>query len=262
MTKTEGTEHPMAAIKPAKPLGRKGYGSTPHLVGSRVGPSDSHVHPGLADIMTVKIRNRLDRIIVTEKLDGSCMTVARIGRWILPINRAGYLVTDSPWPMQHVFADYVADRSKLFASILADGERIAGEWMLQAHGTRYRIDNPADLFVAFSIIGPNGRIPHDEFAARVDEVGIRRAHVISDGPAMSQAEAVAALGAYGFHEALEQPEGAVWVLETGGEFNAIAKHVIPEKVDGKYLASIFGGEDIWNYSGDDYRAAPATDGRA
>lgn len=241
--------------KSLKPLGAKGYGSTPHLVGSRVGPADSHVDPSLALIMTEKVRHKHDRIIVTEKLDGSCMTVARIGRWVLPINRAGYLVTDSPWPMQHVFADYVADRGDPFTSVLSDGERIAGEWMLQAHGTRYRVVDPADLFAAFAIIGPRGRIPYDEFSSRVDAAGIRRAHVISDGPAMSQAAAVAALGSSGFHDALEQPEGAVWVLETRGEFNCIAKHVIPAKVDGKYLSGINGGEDMWNYRGEDYRVA-------
>ncbi|NTF17281.1 hypothetical protein G6L37_02395 [Agrobacterium rubi] len=239
----------------SKPLGARGYGSTPHLVGSRVGPSDRHVEPSLALIMTQKVRNRHDRIIVTEKLDGSCLTVANVAGWMLPINRAGYLASDSPWPMQHVFADYVADRRKVFASVLADGERIAGEWMLQAHGTRYLIEDPKDLFVAFSIIGPKGRIPHDEFASRVDGAGIRRAHVISDGPALSQAAAVNALGEYGFHRALEQPEGAVWVLETRGEFNCIAKHVIPEKVDGKYLPEISQGQGIWNYAGEDYRIA-------
>lgn len=239
--------------KSVKPLGTKGYGSTPHLVGSRVGPSDSHVDPGMAKIMTVAVRNRHDRVIVTEKLDGSCMTVAKIGRWIVPINRAGYLVTDSPWPMQHVFADYVADRAKAFSSILADGERIAGEWMLQAHGTRHRITDTRDLFVAFAIIGPKGRIPYDDFAERTDKADIRRAHVISDGPAFSQAAAISALGSYGFHGALEQPEGAVWVLETRGEYNSIAKHVIAEKIDGKYLGNLSGAENIWNYQGDDYR---------
>jgi hypothetical protein len=242
-------------LKPAKPLGSKGYGSTPHLVGSRVGPTDSHVDPTLARIMTEKVRNRHDRIIVTEKLDGSCLTVAKVGGHILPINRAGYLVWDSPWPMQHVFGRYVEDRTSLFSALLHEGERIAGEWMLQAHGTRYRIADPSDLFASFSIIGPRGRIPYDEFASRVDAAGVRRAHVISDGPALSQAAAVDALGATGFHSALEQPEGAVWVLETRGEFNCIAKHVIPEKIDGKYLSSITKLSDVWNYAGDDYRVA-------
>lgn len=244
-----------ARQKSTKPLGAKGYGSTPHLVGSRVGPSDSHVDPSLARIMTEKVRNRHDRIIVTEKLDGSCLTVAKVDGRVLPINRAGYLVTDSPRPMQHVFGKYAQDRHSLFSALLGDGERVAGEWLLQAHGTRYQIFDPADLFVAFSIIGPKGRIPYDEFASRVDAAGVRRAHVISDGPAFSQAQAVEALGQFGFHNALEQPEGAVWVLETRGEFNAIAKHVIPEKIDGKYLSGVTGVPDTWNYEGDDYRVA-------
>ena len=35
---------------------------------------------------------------------------------------------------------------KLFAEMLNEGERITGEWLLQAHGLKYKIDNDPILF--------------------------------------------------------------------------------------------------------------------
>lgn len=238
-----------------KPLARKGYGSTPHLLGSRVGPSDSHAEPSLCAILTTKVRNSHDRVIVTEKLDGSNMLAAKVDGNVLAISKAGYLAADTPWPMQRMFGRYVEDRRSVYDDLLDDGERLAGEWMLQAHGTRYEITDPKDLYVGFAIIGPKGRIPHDEFAERMDVAGLPRAHVISDGPALSQADAVEMLGERGFHKALDPVEGAVWVLETRGAFNTIAKHVIPSKVDGKFLPLVSNAPDVWNYAGRDYAVA-------
>lgn len=240
------------APRSTKPLGRKGYGSTPHLVGSRVGPSDSHAEPSLCAIFTRKIRNRHDRIIVTEKLDGANMLAAKHDGNIIAISRAGYLAADTKWPMQKMFGRYVDDRRRVYASLLLEGERLGGEWLLQAHGTRYEILDPRDLFVGFSIIGPRGRIPHDEFTRRMGDHGLPTAHVISDGPALSQEDAVSLLGDNGFHRSIDPVEGAVWVLETRGEFNAIAKHVIPTKIDGKYLPLVSNGPNLWNYTGEDY----------
>jgi len=54
-----------------KPLGRKSYGSIPHLPGSRLGPGDYHAHEGQARIATEKARDKHDKIYVQEKLDGS-----------------------------------------------------------------------------------------------------------------------------------------------------------------------------------------------
>ena len=62
----------MRLVMTNKTLGRKAYGSIGHLPNSRVGPKDHHVHEGQARICTVKARDKHDRVIVQEKLDGSC----------------------------------------------------------------------------------------------------------------------------------------------------------------------------------------------
>ena len=69
-----------------KPLGRKAYGSIPHLPNSRIGPGDHKCHEGQERIATVKSRNKHDVIIVQEKLDGSNVAVALKDGIILPFS--------------------------------------------------------------------------------------------------------------------------------------------------------------------------------
>lgn len=231
---------------PAKPLGGKGYGSTPHLLGSRVGPGDWHIHEGQARILTERARDRHDRIIVTEKLDGSCVTVANVGGAAVPVTRAGYHAKDSPFPLHHRFAEWAEVRRARFLSILEDGERVVLEWLAQAHGTRYRIPSPDALGVCFAIMRGKQRLPHDEARARFEAAGLVGAAVISDGPPLSQEAAMNSLGSEGRHGALDPVEGAVWLLERRGCFEFLAKHVALDKVDGKFLPGVSGGEDVWN----------------
>lgn len=75
--------------KLTKPLGGRAYGSIGHLPQSRLGPSDWHIHEGQARICLERPRKG-DRIIVTEKLDGSCMAVANIAGEIVGLTRAGF----------------------------------------------------------------------------------------------------------------------------------------------------------------------------
>src|SRR3546814_3813580 len=81
--------------RPPKPLGRKSYGSIPHLPNSRVGPADWHISEGQAAIACQSLRDGADRVIVTEKLDGSNVGIARIGDAVVPLIRAGYHASDS-----------------------------------------------------------------------------------------------------------------------------------------------------------------------
>lgn len=67
-----------------KPLGRRAYGSIGHLPCSRLGPSDSCVTEGQSNICTVKTRDKHDKIIVQEKLDGSNVAIAKVGGVIYP----------------------------------------------------------------------------------------------------------------------------------------------------------------------------------
>ncbi len=61
-----------------KPLGQKSYGHIPHLPGSRIGPGDHKCEEKQMKIACEKIRNKHDRVIVQEKLDGSNVGIARV----------------------------------------------------------------------------------------------------------------------------------------------------------------------------------------
>lgn len=234
--------------KPTKPLGRKAYGSVPHLPNSRLGPGDWSIGPGQAAILCEKKRDRHDRIIVAEKLDGSCVSIANIDGRITPLTRAGYHAADSHYQQHHLFATWVQDREAIFARHLPNGCRIAGEWLAQAHGTRYTIADEGDLFVAFDLLTGSERRAHDGAHELFRLCDLRAAAVLSDGAATSVEDALAALGANGHHGADDLPEGAVWRCETRGEFNFIAKFVRPEKVDGCYLEIITSQPAVWNWS--------------
>lgn len=215
-----------------KPLGQKAYGSIPHLPNSRLGPGDWSIHEGQARILTEKCRDRHDRVIVTEKLDGSCVSVARVDGDILAIGRAGFLAASSPYQHIQQFAKWVDENPYLFAH-LDEGERVCGEWVTMAHGTIY---SPQRIpFIAFDLMAKTNRFPHDVFMSFCQKSGIPNAHVIHDGAPLSVDDALAALGEMGFHGALELPEGCVWKCERKGAFDFNAKFVRPEKIDGKYL---------------------------
>jgi hypothetical protein len=240
--------------KPAKPLKAKAYGSIGHLPQSRLGPGDWHVHEGQARICCEKPRKG-DRIIVTEKLDGACMSVANIGGEIVSLSRAGYRADDALYPHLKAFAPFVAARHKVFAHLLAPGERICGEWLSMAHGTMYDASHPGFApFIAFDIFRDGKRILRDEFAARCGASNIPTAHLIHDGPApLSVAAALASLGPFGQHGASEPVEGAVWRVEREGAVDFLAKYVRPDKIDGKYLpglAASLSTEPVWLWRDD------------
>lgn len=223
-----------------KPIGRKAYGSIPHLPNSRMGPADHSCHPGQEVICCEKMRDKHDRIIVTEKLDGSCMSVAKVDGQIIALGRAGYLAATSPFPHLVEFEDFVRVNEARFAAALKDGQRFVGEWMNVATGTVY--DLPHEPFAIFDLMEGEARSPFDEMRVAAEIAGFKTAHIISDGPAISIAEVMARIGDYGFHGAKECVEGAIWRVERKGAFDFLAKFVRHEKIDGKYLPGLHGNE--------------------
>lgn len=135
-----------------KVMGKKAYGSIPHLMGSRKGPKDLGVPQGMHDICTAQTRDYHDLIIVQEKLDGSCCAVQKmVGGEIVPLTRAGYHARTSPFKQHHIFADWVEKEQSRFSLILREGQRCVGEWLAQAHGTRYKLKHePYVIFDIFS----------------------------------------------------------------------------------------------------------------
>lgn len=228
---------------PMKPLGQKAYGHIPHLPGSRRGPGDHKCPEGQARICTEKIRDRHDLIIVQEKLDGSCVAVAKIGGEVVALGRSGYLAQTSKYEQHQLFSKWVRDNEDRFRSTLFEGERICGEWLAQAHGTRY--DLPHEPFVAFDIMSRVTRLPYSHVEDRLGMVFTlpKVLHIGGPFPIERAMELVVVSG----HGALDLVEGAVWRVQRRGVVDFLAKYVRPDKQDGCYLPEVSGGSAIWNW---------------
>jgi hypothetical protein len=239
-----------------KPLGIKSYGHIPHLPGSRMGPSDHHCHEGQARIATQKARDRHDQIIVQEKLDGSNVAVARLGERIVALTRAGYVASTSPYEQHHHFEKWAHRNRDRFMASLQDGERLVGEWLMQAHGTRYQLAH--EPFVAFDLMSGQTRLVFDEFLARTAAGDFITPHLLHRGGPLSIEDALQRLGTYGFHGALDPVEGAVWRVERNEQVSPnrsdrrlvvdfLVKYVRPDKVDGAYLPEVSGQPAVYNW---------------
>lgn len=231
--------------KKVKPLGVPAYGSIPHLPGSKLGPGDHHIHEGQARICTEKKRDGRDTIYITEKIDGSCVSVANIDGNIVPLTRSGYHARDSHYLQHWLFADWVAHHELEWRAMLNPGERACGEWIIQAHGTRYITCHNLYLF---DIMIGTYRLPHLQMRDRVSGsqvdgfVGMPR--VIAQIP-MDPKAALDSLIPHAYH--CETPEGVVYRVERDGQFEFMAKWVRPDFQPGKYLESVTGKPPVWNF---------------
>lgn len=230
-----------------KPLGIKNYGSIPHLPNSRMGPGDHSCHEGQARIATQQARDRHDVIVIQEKLDGSNVGVAKVDGLIVPLGRAGYRAETSPYKQHQIFANWVMnpERYGRFDALLNEGERVVGEWLAQAHGTRYELIH--EPFVAFDLMVGIERLAFGEFKDRVLDCGFTIPYWIPQGGPMSVSGVMAHLGKFGKHGALEPIEGAVWRVERHGKVDFLVKWVRPDKQDGKYLEVVSGKDPVWNW---------------
>ena len=228
-----------------KVLAGKGYGSIGHLPGSRVGPGDHYVNEGQARICTVKARDKHDEIIVQEKVDGSNVGVACINGQSVAINRAGYAAASSPWEQHRLFDRWVWSEGNWlrFAMVLREGERLMGEWLAQAHGTRYNlVQGP---FVALDLFSSEKRLPYDEFLARLNGLFVVPRLIHRGGPVGIDwvRERLEPSG----HGAIDPVEGAVWRVQRQGEVAYLAKWLRQDKVAGCYLPQLTGNGEVWNW---------------
>ena len=230
-------------VRTDKPLGIKAYGSIGHLPNSRLGAGDHCVPAGQAVICTTKARDRHDRIIVQEKLDGSCVAVALVDGTLYPLGRAGYPANTSRYEQHHLFAQWVWDNEQRFRTVLRDGERIVGEWLAQAHGTVYDLST-REPFGAFDIMVQSNRLPVDEFYARVDGI-FSYPTLLHDGSPLTVEAAMERHA--NIHWPCDEIEGVVYRVERKGRIEFLAKYVRPDKVDGKYLPEITGKAAVWNW---------------
>lgn len=233
-----------------KPLGYKCYGHVPHLPGSRLGVGDHKISPGQAKILTEKTRDRHDVIFVREKVDGSNVGVARVNGELIPLGRSGYRAISSQYEQHRLFHLWAMENLDRF-EFLKEGERVCGEWLAQAHGTRYELSH--DPFVVFDLMRVEERATNAELEDRIGAAGLILAKLIHTGGPLSIKAAMTLLEGEpgdrrnGFHGAIDPVEGAVWRVERRGVVDFLGKYVRTDKVDGKYLPEIAKCDPIWNW---------------
>ncbi len=229
-------------VAPERPLGRKAYFKIAHLPGSRTGSSDRTTPPELAERCLVAARPG-EEVLVQEKLDGSCVAVARLGDAMLALGREGTLAACSQNPGRRMFAAWLEQRAGSFRELLRPGEWLVGEWLALAHSTRYALRH--DPFVVFDAFHEGRQWTTDELDARV-KGALPRPALLHRGGALGIAAMLERLGPGG-HGAVEPPEGAVWRIERRGRVVGMAKYVRGDKVDGSLLPENSGREAVWNF---------------
>lgn len=230
----------MPMVTVSKPLGRRAYGSIGHLPNSRLGPSDHCIPEGQAKICTEDAKGRT--VYVEEKLDGSCVAVAKVRGEIIPLTRAGYRATSSPYECHHMFHEWAMCKKKAFDLLLHEGERVVGEWIAQAHGTLYR--DCVEPFYAFDIMTGDKRAPYSVARSRIYNY-FPMPKLLTTGS--TPVEVAMKIHMVGSSAGCEEPEGVVYRVERGYGVEFLAKWVRPDKVDGKYLPSVTGADAIWNW---------------
>ncbi len=176
---------------------------------------------------------------------------------LYPLTRAGYVASTSRFEQHWRFGEWVVANQDRFLNVLRDGERLVGEWLMQAHGTRYQLTH--EPFVAFDLMRGSTRTPYDQFVARVAHGAFSTPMLLHRGGACSISAAMSLLNTYGFHGACDPVKGAIWRVERNELVNPgksserqwvvdfLVKYVRPDKVDGCYLPQVSGKDSEWNW---------------
>jgi len=233
---------PTFNIKQMKPLNRKNYGSIPHLSSSKLGKMDFFIHEGQERILTEKKRDNHDTILVFEKYDGSNVGVAKFENKIFALTRSGYEASTSPYKQHHEFAKWVNKRKEMFDSLLQEGERVTGEWLLQSHGLIYKIENDPILF--FDYFNNNNERQLFEV---LEKMCLPLPRLLHKGDSISVDELKPILNLKTNNiMSLESPEGMVYRVERKGKVDFLAKWVRQDFEAGKYCIGIEEENLIYN----------------
>lgn len=233
-------------MKPEKLLPGRNYGSVPHLLGSKLGEHDNYLHEGQDAIIRRGGRDRHDRLYVTVKLDGTNVGILKKDGRLHSLQRKGYACTSSPYEMHHEFDRWVQSREDRFMEMLAEGERLVGEWLWQASGIRYAISG--EPFAAFDLFPPEGpRLSWPDTLARCLAHNVQTPLAYPTDK-LTDEDIAAAMdyfsGPAGPVEPIgEAHEGLVARIERKGVYDFMAKWVRADFVPGKYLPGVRGNTD-------------------
>lgn len=213
-----------------------------HLPGSRAGADDRHADGGLAARCTAR-GHAGDHLIVSEKLDGTCVTIAREGGAVVARGREGGRCDASPNVGRRAFAAWVAGQGPRWAS-LVDGERLVLEWLALTHAVRYALPHEPAVVIE---LHRGGWRPWREVVARAGALGLPTPTTVHEGGPCPVGAAWSALGLHGRHGAVDHAEGLIYRIEDAdGRVRARAKWVRPDLVPGRWLADHSGGGHLWN----------------
>jgi hypothetical protein len=230
-----------------KTLGVKNYGSIPHLSNSKLGEKDYHITEGQEKILTVKKRDKYDVVFVTEKYDGTNIGVCKKNGEIIALTRSGYTALSSPYKQHHVFAKWV-DNNKKFFGMLDDGERIVGEWLYQAHGLKYEIDNNLDPIVFFDYFDSNNqRLSYYDLRLKLINTPFMMPRMLSVGYAISVNSLIPILNKKTIGlKSYDNPEGMVYRVERKNKVDFLAKWVRSDFKTGQYIINVDEKDFIYN----------------
>jgi len=228
-----------------KPLGVKNYGSIPHLSISKLGTGDHFIHEGQEKILTIKVRDKNDEVLVFEKYDGSNVGIAKLDNKIYALTRSGYKASTSPYEQHHIFNDWVYKNISLWIDVLYNGERITGEWMAQAIGVKYKID--VDPIIFFDYFTPdNKRNKFDFLEFKAIKYGLPLPRLLHRGAAISVKELIPILNEKTKDiYPKENPEGMIYRVERNGNVDFLAKWVREDFKTGQYIDL---NPVIWNWT--------------
>jgi hypothetical protein len=181
---------------------------------------------------------------VQEKLDGSCVAVAMIDGIITPLGRSGWSAISSPYLQHRFFHNWVMQQPERF-TWLKNGERIVGEWLALAHGTRYELKH--EPFAPFDIMRGHVRYLYDDFLEHIAIGKFTPPHLLHSGASFAIEDALTIAKRDNFHGAIDEIEGVVYRVERKGKVDFLAKYVQPDKIDGKYFINEENNIETWNW---------------
>jgi len=207
----------------------KKYPSICHLPNSKHGRDDKGIQKGMADYFESKYRPDT-RIIVTEKVDGSNVSIFNDNGKIMALSRGGYDAEFSNYQHHREFAKWVKNLGNIGSSfILPVGHRVIFEDLSVPHGTIYK-KIPKLLLIDWKT--RDGRLPWEN----IHFLGIPKVQVVYSGAVPVSTDCInRVMPKKGFYGAKGGYEGLVYRMERFGEFQQLAKWVRSDCEPLKYL---------------------------
>ena len=189
-------------------------------------PLDRPCSDAAALICCTQARDRRDRVVVTEKLDGHGVRLFRRGGCLVAQDLCGIPAEESNEADLRNFASWAKDNASAFER-LPEGATITGEWIDPDLSRRYAVTDAP--FIGLDVFLPSGkgtsRLAHDDARQVMSHCRTPGAAVLHDGGPILVSAALDILGPLGRHGAIVPAEGVVYRVERRRCFDFLAKWV-------------------------------------